>query len=103
MGFLTLLMLIGTYAYYIQIEEGLIATGMSDRVSWGLYISNFTFLVGIAAAAVMLVLPTYVLKDVELKEAVLLGEGLAIAALIMCLFFVTVDLGGPAKAWHLMQ
>ncbi len=102
MGFLTLLMLIGTYAYYIQIEEGLISTGMSDRVSWGLYISNFTFLVGIAAAAVMLVLPTYVLKDVELKEAVLLGEGLAIAALIMCLFFVTVDLGGPAKAWHLI-
>ena len=73
MGFLTLLMLVGTYAYYIQIEEGLIVTGMSDRVSWGLYISNFTFLVGVAAAAVMLVLPTYVLKDVELKEAVLIG------------------------------
>jgi molybdopterin-containing oxidoreductase family membrane subunit len=102
MGFLTLIMMAGIYAYYIQIEEGLQVTGMSDRVSWGLYISNFTFLVGVAAAAVMLVLPTYVLKDIDLKGAVLIGEGLATAALIMCLFFVTVDLGGPARAWHLI-
>jgi molybdopterin-containing oxidoreductase family membrane subunit len=102
MGILTFLMLLGTYAYYVQIREGLIVTGMSDGVSWGLYISNFTFLVGIAAAAVMLVLPTYVLKDIEMKEAVLIGEGLAVAALVMCLFFVTVDLGGPQRAWHLI-
>lgn len=61
MGFLTLVMLIGMYCYSIQLDEGLSVTGMTDRVSWGgLYISNFTFLVGVAAAAVMLVmLPTY--------------------------------------------
>ena len=53
MSFLTLLMLCGAYAYSIQIREGLSVTGMSDSVSWGLYISNFTFLVGVAAAAVM--------------------------------------------------
>ena len=102
MGGLTLLMLIGTYCYYIQIQEGLAVTGMSDRVSWGLYISNFTFLVGVAAAAVMLVLPTYVLKDVDFSHAVLIGEGMAVAALVMCLAFVTVDIGGPARAWHLI-
>jgi len=102
MGILTLLMLAGTYAYSIQIREGLIVTGMNDRISWGLYISNFTFLVGVAAAAVMLILPTYILKDVNFKQAVLIGEGLAVAALLMCLAFVVVDLGGPARAWHLI-
>ncbi len=102
MATLTVLMLLGTFAYYIQLRDGLVVTGMSDKVSWGLYISNFTFLVGVAAAAVMLVLPTYVLKDINLKQAVLIGEGLAVAALIMCLAFVTVDLGGPARAWHLI-
>ena len=102
MGALTFLMLAGTYAYSVQISEGLTVTGMSDRVSWGLYISNFTFLVGIAAAAVMLVLPTYVLKDVEFKQAVLIGEGLAVAALLMCLAFVIVDMGSPARLWHLI-
>ncbi|MCB0520089.1 MAG: polysulfide reductase NrfD [Lewinellaceae bacterium] len=102
MGTLTALMLLGAFAFYIQLRDGLIVTGMSDKVSWGLYISNFTFLVGVAAAAVMLVLPTYILKDINLKQAVLIGEGLAVAALIMCLAFVTVDLGGPARAWHLI-
>ena len=95
-------MLLATYAYSIQLEEGLGVTGMNDRISWGLYISNFTFLVGVAAAAVMLILPTYVLKDTNFKQAVLIGEGLAVAALLMCLAFVVVDLGGPARAWHLI-
>lgn len=102
MGTLTFLMLLGAYAYSVQLREGLAATGMNDYVSWGLYISNFTFLVGMAAAAVMLVLPAYILKDVDFKGAVLIGEGLAVAALLMCLSFVIVDLGGPARAWHLI-
>ena len=102
MAFLTLVMLVGMYCYSIQLEEGLIVTGMTDRVSWGLYISNFTFLVGVAAAAVMLVMPTYVLHDIDFKQAVLIGEGLAVAALIMCLAFVVADMGGPSVLWHMI-
>ncbi len=102
MGILTFFMLLGAYSYYQQLSKGLVVTGMHDNVSWGLYISNFTFLVGVAAASVMLVMPTYVLKDVDFSKAVLIGEGLAVAALVMCLAFVTVDLGGPARAWHLI-
>ncbi|UTW63923.1 polysulfide reductase NrfD [bacterium SCSIO 12741] len=102
MALLTFLVLMGMYAYTVQLDEGLQATGMNDRISWGLYISNFTFFVGVAAAAVMLILPAYVLKDMNFKQAVLIGEGLAVAALCMCLAFVVVDLGGPARAWHLI-
>ncbi|MEE9362306.1 MAG: NrfD/PsrC family molybdoenzyme membrane anchor subunit [Cellulophaga sp.] len=102
MAFLTFVMLVGMYCYSIQIEEGLSVTGMTDSVSWGLYISNFTFLVGVAAAAVMLVMPTYILKDIDFKQAVLIGEGLAVAALIMCLAFVVADMGGPSVLWHML-
>ncbi len=102
MAFLTFVMLVGMYCYSIQLDEGLSVTGMTDRVSWGLYISNFTFLVGVAAAAVMLVMPTYVLKDIDVKQAVLIGEGIAVAALIMCLAFVVADMGGPSVLWHLI-
>ena len=102
MGSLTLLMLAGAYAYSVQLREGLVVTGMSDHVSWGLYISNFTFLVGLAAAAVMLVLPAYVLRDVVFSRAVLIAEGTAVAAILMCLAFVVADLGGPVRAWHLI-
>ena len=102
MGILSFIMIIGAYSYSIQLDEGLITTGMNDHISWGLYISNFTFLVGLAAAAVMLVMPAYVLHDVDFAKAVLIGEGLAVSALIMCLCFVTVDMGGPQNLWHMM-
>jgi Ni/Fe-hydrogenase subunit HybB-like protein len=92
----------GGFAYSIQLRDGLIATGMNDHVSWGLYISNFTFLVGMAAAAMMLVLPAYILKDVDFGRAVLVAEAVAVAALIMCLLFVVVDVGNPLAGWHLM-
>ena len=102
MGFLTFVMLTGMYCYSIQLDEGLAATGMTDRVSWGLYISNFTFFVGVAAAAVILVMPTYVLHDVDFKQAVLIGEGMAVAALLVCLAFVVADMGGPSVLWHMI-
>ncbi len=101
MGSLTLIMLVGAYAYSVQLRFGLGVTGMNDHVSWGLYISNFTFLVGLAAAAMMLVLPAYVLHDVDFSRAVLMAEAVAVAALVMCLSFVVVDIGNPLAAWHL--
>ena len=102
MGTLTLIMLVGAYAYSVQLRYGLGVTGMNDHVSWGLYISNFTFLVGLAAAAMMLVLPAYILRDVDFSRAVLMAEAVAVAALIMCLAFVVVDIGNPLAGWHLI-
>jgi len=102
MGSLTAIMLVGAYAYWQQFQYGLGVTGMSDHVSWGLYISNFTFLVGLAAAAMMLVMPAYVLEDVDFGKAVLIAEGVAVGALLMCLAFVVVDIGNPLAGWHLM-
>jgi molybdopterin-containing oxidoreductase family membrane subunit len=102
MASLTLIMLVGAYAYSVQLRYGLGVTGMNDHVSWGLYISNFTFLVGLAAAAMMLVLPAYVLHDIDFGRAVLMAEAVAVAALVMCLAFVVVDIGNPLGAWHLI-
>lgn len=101
MGSLTLVMLTGAWAYWIQLRDGLAATGMNDHVSWGLYIANFAFLVGVAAAAMMVVLPAYVLKDQVFSRAVLVAEAVAVGALVMCLGFVVVDLGNPFASWHL--
>lgn len=95
------LMLFGFYAYTVQLTEGLAVTGMSNIISWGLYISNFTFLVGVAAAAVMLILPAYIFKDKDLHKVVIIGESVAVGALAMCLLFILADLGGIIKAWHL--
>ena len=102
MGFLSIIVLLGINAYAKQFVHGLIVTGMSDQVSWGVYIANFTFIVGIAAAAAMLVIPVYIYNNKELHDLVIFGELLAVAAILMCLAFVTVDLGRPDRFWHLI-
>jgi len=99
---LAALMVLGVYAYFVQLRVGMAATNMSDIVSWGFYIANFTFLVGVAAAAVMIILPSYIFKDKDLHKVVIIGECVAIGALVMCLMFVFVDLGAPWNAWHMM-
>lgn len=101
-GFLLLLIAIGGGAYLRQLNDGLIVTQMRDQVSWGFYIGNFTFLVGVAAAAIMLVIPAYIYDWEPIKEITILGEMLAIAALVMCLGFVMVDIGRPDRFWHIM-
>jgi len=99
---LLVLVAIGVIAYANQLYGGLIVTAMRDQVSWGFYISNFTFTVGVAAAAVLLVIPAYVYQWKPIKEIAILGELVAVSAMVMCLLFVTVDLGRPDRFWHLI-
>jgi molybdopterin-containing oxidoreductase family membrane subunit len=103
MTILTVISLAGLNAYCKQLVGGLVTTGMTDQVSWGLYIANFTYLVGLAAAAAMLVIPVYVYRNMHLHDVVIFGELLAVAVIIMCLLFVTVDLGRPDRFLHLFQ
>lgn len=102
LAFLLVLVAIGVDAYADQFRDGLIRTSMRDQVSWGFYIGNFTFLVGVAAAAVVLVIPAYLYNWKPIKEIALIGELLAISAIVMCIMFVTVDVGNPLRIWHMM-
>lgn len=102
LAFLSCLIIAGAGAYANQFSKGMILTAIRDQVSWGFYISNFTFLVGVAAAAVLLVIPAYLYNFKPIKEIVLFGELLAVTAISMCLLFVTVDMGQPLRAWHIL-
>lgn len=99
---LILLMAVGLWNYGHQWSQGLVITGMSDQVSWGFYIANFAFFVGIAAAAVLLVVPAYLFHRNDVKSVVLIGEGLAVAAVIIAMAFVLVDLGRLDRIWHMI-
>lgn len=96
-GLLVTIIGVGKYSYFQQFTEGLGVTGMSRDVSWGIYIAQFTFLVGVAASAVMLVLPYYLHDYKKFGKIVILGEFLAVAAVVMCLLFIFVDLGKPMR------
>jgi molybdopterin-containing oxidoreductase family membrane subunit len=102
LAFLGALIVSGALAYSAQVRFGLGLTAMRDQVSWGFYIGNFTFLVGVAAAAVVLVIPAYIYNWKPIREIVIYGELLAISAITMCLLFVMVDIGRPDRFWHLI-
>jgi len=96
---LSLLVFIGVagIAYIYQLRTGLGVTGMSRDVSWGLYISQFTYFVGVAASAVMLVLPAYFHHYKKFKRMIIFGEFMAISAVVMCMLFIVADMGQPQR------
>jgi Ni/Fe-hydrogenase subunit HybB-like protein len=100
--FLLGLISVGFLAYLYQFKNGLGVTGMSRDVSWGLYIGQFTFLVGVAASGVMVVLPYYLHDYKKFGRLTILGEFLAIAAVIMCMLFIFVDLGQPLRVLNVI-
>ncbi len=101
-AFLLVIVATGLLFYLRQLDYGLGITGMSRDVSWGLYIAQFTFLVGVAASAVMLVLPYYLHDYKAFGRITVLGEFLAVSAVIMCVLFVFVDLGQPSRVMNVL-
>ena len=101
LGVLLTIIAVGLLAYLRQLDLGLSVTGLSRDVSWGLYIANFTFYVGVAASAVMLVIPYYLHNEKAFRKIIILGEFLAVAAVVVCITFIVVDLGQPSRVFNL--
>lgn len=99
---LLILMAAGLVAYLEQWNTGLAVTGLSRDVSWGLYIANFTFFVGVAASAVMIVIPYYLHNSREFRRILIPGEFMAVAACLVSITFILVDLGQPARVFNII-
>ena len=93
----------GAWAYGAQLETGLGVTGLSRDITWGLYIAQFTFLVGVAASAVMVVLPYYLHDYALFGRLTILGEFLAISAVVMCGLFIVIDMGQPSRVLNVLR
>src|SRR5512138_2524742 len=101
-AFLLVLIGVGFACYLRQLEYGLGITGLSRDVSWGIYIAQFTFFVGVAASAVMVVLPYYLHNVQQFARITILGELLAVAAVTMCMLFIFVDMGQPTRVLNVL-
>lgn len=104
-GWLTCLLAliaVGFFCYLQQLRHGLGITGLSRDVSWGIYIAQFTFFVGVAASAVMVVFPCYLHDVRQFARITILGELLAVAAVIMCMLFIMVDMGQPSRVMNVL-
>ena len=96
--FLLFIIAAGAAAFLAQFNIGLAVTGLSRDVSWGFYIAQLTFLVGVAASAVMVVLPYYLHNYKVFGKITILGEFTAVASVCMCGLFLFVDIGQPMRA-----
>jgi molybdopterin-containing oxidoreductase family membrane subunit len=93
----------GAWCYGVQLQTGLGITGLSRDVTWGLYIAQFTFFVGVAASAVMVVLPYYLHDYTLFGRVTILGEFLAISAVVMSGLFIFVDMGQPSRLLNVLR
>ena len=101
-GTLVALSAIGSLTYLVQQFSGTEITGLSRDVSWGLFIANYTFFVGVAASAVMVVLPYYVHDYEAFGRIAVFGEFLAVAAIAIAGLFIFVDVGQPLRSFNLL-
>lgn len=92
---------LAVWIFVLQLQEGLGITAMGRDVPWGFYIAQLTFLVGVAASAVMVVLPYYLHDFKAFGRITILGEFLAVPAVLLCPLFVMVDLGQPTRVLNL--
>jgi molybdopterin-containing oxidoreductase family membrane subunit len=88
---------VGVVNYLDQLEQGLTITGLSRDITWGFYIAQFTFFVGVAASAVMMVIPYYLHDYKVFGKIILFGEFLAVASVTMCILFIVADMGQPQR------
>ncbi len=87
----------GAYAYSIQIRDGLVVTGMRDRISWGLYIATFVFFIGISHAGTLISAILRVSQARWRTPVTRMAEFITVVALICGASFVIIDLGRPDR------
>ncbi len=90
------------YAYYIQVRDGLVVTGMRDRISWGLYITMFVFFIGISHAGTLISAILRVANATWRTPVTRMAEFITAVALMTGALFVVVDLGRPDRFAHVI-
>ena len=101
-GGLGLLVLLGVSAWIYQLTQGLIATGMRDVVSWGLYIFTFAFFVGLSAGGLIMASGAEVFGVKALRPLARIGVLTAAASVAIAAMTIIPDLGRPERIYNLL-
>lgn len=93
----------GVYAYTRQLQDGLIVTGMRDRISWGLYITTFVFFIGISHAGTLISAILRVSQARWRTPITRMAEFITLVSLICGAMFVIIDLGRPDRVLNVIR
>ena len=87
----------GAYAWLVQLENGLGVTGLSERVFWGVYISNFIFFIGISYSGT-LVSAVLRLTQAEWRTSLTrISEVITVVGILVGFSMIFIDMGKPER------
>lgn len=93
----------GVVAYVYQLRYGLAVTAMTDYFSWGVYIINFVFFIGISMAG-SLISAILRLTNANWRHPITrMAEGITVFALIAAALMIVVDMGRPDRFFHVLR
>jgi len=101
-AFLTTVFLAGVVAYYLQESRGkAVTTGLSDYTMWGVYISNFLFLVALSLSSVFM---SAILKLTHFewyRPLSRIADVISLSSITMAGICIMISMGRPDRLWHL--
>lgn len=102
-SFLITMILIGFICWMREHHVGAaLTTGLSRDVSWGFHVGQLTFFVGVAASAVLVVLPYYFHNYKTFGRIAVIGEFLAVGCVLIAMLSVFVIMGQPSRVWNVV-
>lgn len=101
-GVLGALVVAGVAAWIYQLANGLGVTGMSNGVSWGLYIACFMFFVGLSAGGLIVASSASVFHVAEYKKVALPAIICSTVCICCAGMFVLIDMGGIQRVWRIL-
>ena len=101
-GILGALVVAGVAAWIYQLANGLGVTGMSNGVSWGLYIACFMFFVGLSAGGLIVASSASVFHIAEYKKVALPAIICSTVCICCAGMFVLIDMGGIQRVWRIL-
>ena len=101
LGILLAVMVVGFCAYVYQLMGGLGVTGMSNGVSWGLYITCFMFFVGLSAGGLIVASSAHVFHIESFKKVSMPAVITSTVCILCAGAFILIDLGGIQRIWNM--
>jgi molybdopterin-containing oxidoreductase family membrane subunit len=93
---------LGGVSYWFQVRDGLLVTGMRDRIFWGLYIGTFEFFLGVGMAGTFLSAVLRLTGAGWRMPVTRLAEIMAVSALVAALLLILLDIGRPDRMFHFL-
>jgi Ni/Fe-hydrogenase subunit HybB-like protein len=93
----------GIYAWIYQIQRGLWVTGLNQKVSWGFYIINCVFFIGMSYGGAM---TSAILRLTNAKwraPLTRIAEATAVAALLVGAVYPIIDMGRPDRFLNILM